>query len=374
MILDNYLRSNGKDGIYEWLETVEGGIGGDSVMTDGTFNCGLGTGRGEGGDVRQFTNQIQNGHNAGIGGCLYILSTNVYSICEITNVPNDATINLNVSNDSLTLDGNTVFLNASIGNINGTGSKKFITKKDATIDYDVVSNDGHWIANGTITNVGTPDSNLGTYDADINTHTIPISLNKRILTHTISSAGSNITVRGNFTDLNGNITSNELTGTGSITFNVWSAEPNVNYTVSRTYYDTKTGSVTVTTDNNGGTTGVSLDKHKYYATLSQTGEITFKNGTRDITASWNNWSDEEKSKASGTRWKCTVEGFDYNIWGSDSAAFGGAEIIEGQLNYSNNLPNSKTITFFTDAYYWLFGNVYLDTTFTIGNIYVEIDE
>lgn len=264
-IISEYLRSNGNNGTRPEAMVF---IGGDSVMFQGNLDCGIGAGRGAGGDLNE----------GGVGGCLYILSSKIYCLCTVQ-VPaehQDANVTITVTGDDFTEGINT---KANVGTITGKGTQTFIVKKGATIEYTVEKE--HYIAQGKVENIGTVAATEGTYNSSNNTHTIPVTLKKKILTHTIQTNGANITINGRFTDADGNVINTSMNGTGSITFNVLSEDNNVSYTATKTYYDTRNGSISVTS--NGETTNVELPKTKYYiqnvsSNMSNSGRLTLLDG------------------------------------------------------------------------------------------------
>lgn len=293
-VIEEYLCSNGYNGNRPEAMVF---IGGPSVMSQGLLDCGIGVGLGAGGDYQE----------SGVGGCLYILSSKIYCVCTVQ-VPaehSDATVRINVTGDDFTEGINT---RAKVGTITGTGTQTFIVKKGSTVEYTVEKE--HYIAQGKAENIGTVAATEGEYNSSSNTHTIPVTLKKKILTHTIQTNGANITINGKFTDANGNITNTSMTGTGSITFNVWSAEPTITLiSAEKTYYNTlsnvnielgttKTQSIKLKDGNaivetSGTNTTVTLPKNKYYSTtkpsfsLNKLGDraewidTTFLNGDGD---------------------------------------------------------------------------------------------
>ena len=249
-ILREYLKSNGYDGTTDKASS----LGAESIMNDTSKNrlaVGIGKDRGSGGT--NYYEEIQD-DETGTGGCLYILSESYYNVVKIDVPDNSYNVTINVSGDTKTQPRDSIInTNISVGTIAGNGDQAFIVRKGATVNY-TVSREHYNTKTGSFIVGQNIDSN--------NEQIVTINLSKKILTHTITSSGANITVRGNFTDSNGNITETSKTGTGSVQFKVWSGDSNVSYTVSKTYYNTKTDSISVTS--NGGTTNVTLDKTKYF--------------------------------------------------------------------------------------------------------------
>lgn len=281
-------------------------------------------------------------------------------------MPDGAHVRVDVTGDAPPggmIDGNVN--NVQVGTIEKDGDVSFIVRQGATVNYTVSKT--HY---NTATGSFTAGANLN----NKNEQDVSINLSKIIFTYKIESTGANINVTGNFTDDTGKVISKSISGTNTVTFKVWSGENTVSYTATKTYYETESGTINIAED---GSKSITFNtKKKYYASLSQTGEITFKNGTRDVTATWNNWNTDERNKASGTKWKCQPEGFEVT-----NLAKGDTNITYGDVQNSGGLPNSMTITFsnYTETHLWapFVGNyayVWYDKTFKIGTVYVEIDD
>lgn len=308
-----YLQSNGNNGIGEGF--TQCAIGGNTVLSkrlsDGSmFMSGIGRDTGFGGDQHSILGNdtgMNCGHtskgNDGKGGCLYILSTEYYSVCKI-DAPNNATVTVTVTGDNAPVDesdaATRVGNNIQVGTIQTTGDISFIVRKGARVNYTVSqqyynTESGYFIAGQA--NGANVSSNVkvNSLTSD-NTQTVNVILSKTIYKHTITSSGATITVTGKFTDSNGNITSYSKTGIGTVEFNVWADENNndVNYTVSKQYYNTKSGSVNVTA--NGGTTNVTLDKTKYFV---QSQYISYYHAQNSGLYKWNPKGDLDKDNGDG---------------------------------------------------------------------------
>ncbi len=338
-------------------------IGGEAFRTQG-----IGRNRGAGGTNHIFHSEE---NKKGDQGVLYVLSTEEYCMFELTAIGGDITAV--VTNDSKPQDGDYVInTNATAGTITGTDSVSFIVKKGATISCTITKTDYY-----TVTETYIAGSSL---DSD-NVHKESVSLNKIVYAKTLRLNGANIVVTGRLTDANGNVISSSISGNNSVTFNVWKGDNTIHWETSRTYYDGKSGDMTITS---GGTENLpTLDKHKYYATLGPQDqwdknisgktkkEWTFKNATKYVNATWT-WNPDEISKASGTRWK-----LDYNGFGVSNSS--GTNISYGPLNSSNNLPSSMNIEFsnYYETHMWSpwgnYGYVYWDRTFTIGDVWVILE-
>lgn len=197
-------------------------------------------------------------HTNGVGGCLYILSADHYCVVNVKVPDNTYKVNINVTGDNPPggmIDGNVN--NVQVGTIGEkNGNVSFIVRQGATVNY-TVSKDHYNTKTGSFT----AGANLN----NKNEHDVEIQLSKTILTHTIACSGATIKVTGKFTDDTGKVISNSASGTTSVTFKVWSGENSANYTVSKKYYNSRTGSVNVTSNSNGKKTNVTLDKTKYYS-------------------------------------------------------------------------------------------------------------
>lgn len=307
-----YLQSNGNNGTGEGF--TQCAIGGNTVLSkrlsDGSmFMSGIGRDTGLGGDQHSILGNdtgMNCGHtskgNDGRGGGLYILSTEYYSVCKI-DAPNNATVRVTVTGDDVPRTGNVDknVKHITVGTLQTTGDLSFIVRKGARVNYTVSqqyynTESGYFIAgqaNGASVSSNVTVNNLNTSD---NTQTVKVNLSKTIYKHTITSSGATITVTGKFTDSKGNITSYSKTGTGKVEFNVWADENNndVNYTVSKQYYNTTSGSVNVTS--NGGTTNVTLDKTKYFV---QTQYITYGHAQNSGLYKWNPKGDLDKDNGDG---------------------------------------------------------------------------
>ena len=273
----SYIKNNGSNGTNEG--TFECAIGGNTVLnkrlSDGSmFMSGIGRDTGLGGDQHSIlTNDTwmncdhTSKGNDGRGGALYILSTEYYSVCKI-DAPNNATITVNVTGDNAPVDesdaATRVGNNIQVGTIQTTGDLSFIVRKGAKVNYTVSqqyynTESGYFIAgqaNGASVSSNVTVNNLNTSD---NTQTVKVNLSKTIYKHTITSSEATIIATGKFTDTKGNLQPNsQITGNGKVEFYVWADENNndVNYTVSKQYYNTKSGSVNVT-----------LDKTIYYSNV-----------------------------------------------------------------------------------------------------------
>lgn len=332
-----YLWNNGNSGD---AKVFNESIGGASVMSSNTFKSGIGYDRGYGGSKKMSNETYGN------GGCLYILPTTSYCVCTIK-APSGTNINVSVSGDEKSQDGNYI-QNTEIraGNMSGTTTISFIVKKGATINYN--ARNGYMVDSGSFK----AGENL---NSD-NEQNKSLTLKKEIVTHTIKCSGD-FTITGEFTDDNGNITNRELTGTNSITFKVWKDPSHNTVTVNKTYYDSKVIQIT----ENNGTTDAGLNKKRYYASLSSTGKIKLKKKSNiTINATWNDWNDEEKAKASKVNWNLNYEGFECTalVKNKTNISYGSM-----QLN-SQKLPEKVTITFSN--------NHSVSKTFETGNIWVEI--
>lgn len=300
-----YLNSNGANG---WnastglFDIYKCAIGGNSVINNGTLTAGLGFNRGTGGDQHNNSDNdfaFECSHNnkgtSGVGGCLYILSADKYCVVNI-NVKdlNDAEIKVNVSNDGMRdIDDRVDDTNGTkgapdevtVGRIEKNGKLSFIVRKGATVSY-TVSRDHYNTSTGSFVvgnTTSTSNLNVSAIDGN-NEQTATIALSKRVFTHTITSSGASITVNGNLVRDNGSIEKYSATGTNSVTFKVWSGDPTVSCTVSKTHYNTLSnasitvgrnqtqtiglthGNAVVTT--NGSNTTVSLPKTKYFVNNS----------------------------------------------------------------------------------------------------------
>ncbi len=367
-------------------------IGGTSIIDQSVLTAGIGRTKGAGGS-RYWNNENKEVVSQAAGGCLYILSADIYNICtiELSDFPDDidsATVNIEVTNDAFP-GGDESNASPSVGTITKTITKEdthslsFIVKKGATVKYNIVSDDDNYLVEGKAENIGTTTATSGAYDSNTNIHKITTQLHKRILTHTIiNKTNGNLKITGQFTDDQGNVIDEIYTVNGQQEIKVWSKHPTVNYTVSKTYYDiaesgkssTLYGTlnpITITKDNNGGSTPISiqLQKKKYYATL-KTGTTTYNKGdtvtleygnSQQITASWN-WTSDEKNNSTGTKWQIIESDFKMNH-------NTGSTITYGETKYSNNLPNNRTVTFYSN--YKLV--IKYKTKFTFGTIYAILD-
>ena len=308
-------------------------------------------------------------------------------------VPNGAKVSINVSSEESATDGYFYNGDVNVGSFEGIGPQAFIVSRDAVVSYTVEQDyyntmKGNFIVGKTtganVTEGKKENVTINKLDTSENMQKINITLSKKIYKHTITSAGATITATGYFTDAQGNnagYSRSSAAEGGKLEFYVWSHEDynDVNYTVTRTYYDTATGSINV--NSNNATTPVNLNRRKYYATLDQTGELTFKNGTRNVNATWS-WTTEERNKASGTKWNVVPEGFevDHGLINIDGVLRGETNISYGGVQYSGGLPNRMTITFSNNIhtrvwniFKWDYDYDYYDRKFKIGTVYVILD-
>lgn len=291
-----YLNTNGNSGYNNaenWTHT-KCAIGGNSVINNGSLLSGLGKNRGTGGDQHGLDNNgfaSECTHDAksenGVGGCLYILPTNLYCIVNIKVPDNSYNVKITVTNDDVSgeyVDDNVL----KVGTIENNGNISFIVKRGAIVNY-TVSKEYYNTENGSFIVGQTKiahNLNVGAINNSNNEQTANIKLSKTILTHTITSNGANIKVSGKFmqsASSDGTVVKNSETGTGTVTVYVWQGEPNIKIeSVSKSYYNTLTnyeitagstktdsrnltdGSATISTNNT--TTTVTLPKTKYYAT------------------------------------------------------------------------------------------------------------
>ncbi len=309
-------------------------------MSNERFKSGIGNNRGYGGSKHRENEEQAN------GGCLYILSNNSYCVCTIK-AKEGTTIEARVSGDYVTEDGEYIIkTNIEAGIISGTSSISFIVKKGARIEY--FARKTNEIASGEI--IAGEKLN-----AD-NEQTVDVVLRKEIATHTIKCNGD-FTITGEFVDDDGNIINRTISATNSATFKVW-LDPNHNTVkISKTYYDTLSMQI-----QGNGTSTANLNKKKYYATLSETGEFKVnKKSEKNINATWNSWNAEEKAKAQSVRWKV-----EYNDFKCTSVMINNkANITYSSVKYTNGLPNSMNITFKN-------GHV-TSRKFKTGEVYAEIE-
>lgn len=416
-----YLQSNGNNGTGEGF--TQCAIGGNTVLSkrlsDGSmFMSGIGRDTGLGGDQHSILGNdtgMNCGHtskgNDGRGGGLYILSTEYYSVCKI-DAPNNATVRVTVTGDDVPRTGNVDknVKHITVGTLQTTGDLSFIVRKGARVNYTVSqqyynTESGYFIAgqaNGASVSSNVTVNNLNTSD---NTQTVKVNLSKTIYKHTITSSGATITVTGKFTDSKGNITSYSKTGTGKVEFNVWADENNndVNYTVSKQYYNTTSGSVNVTS--NGGTTNVTLDKTIYYSNVQNYSIVDPTTKWYQGKAKWNETGNLRDSRAelrlytsdeSGTitltfngatnnisNWKLRIIGYEVgiepkkssmtvvvrdnnnNIIKNETKGFAKKDVAY-DLDYDFNNKSIKTVTITfntssgTDKRFWL-SQVYVET-------------
>lgn len=313
-----YLNTNGNSGYNNaenWTHT-KCAIGGNSVINNGSLLSGLGKNRGTGGDQHGLDHNgiaSECTHDAksenGVGGCLYILPTNLYCIVNIKVPDNSYNVKITVTNDDVSgeyVDDNVL----KVGTIENNGNISFIVKRGAIVNY-TVSKEYYNTENGSFIVGQTKiahNLNVGAINNSNNEQTANIKLSKTILTHTITSNGANIKVSGKFmqsASSDGTVVKNSETGTGTVTVYVWQGEPNIKIeSVSKSYYNTLTnyeitagstktdsrnltdGSATISTNNT--TTTVTLPKTKYYSDIQQYYVYNTKSNFLQADAEWQN--------------------------------------------------------------------------------------
>ena len=250
-----------------------------------------------------------------------------------------------------------------VGTITKDGDLSFIVRRNSDVRYKV-EKQNYVTVDETIKAGIALDSN--------NEQTISVALQKDYVTHTISPSTNKTTIKvtGDLIniDTGEKVSSIQKANTNTLTFRVWKGTT-INYQVTKTYYNTVSGSTNITANNQ--TTNVTMPKIKYYASLSESGKVKVsKNSTKIIRATWNNWNNEERQKATGTQWEIIYDGFKRPGWPNSNTS-----IVYGNINYTNNLPSNVNIEL--RNYYHTgsgFFTVYYNKTFKVGTVYVQIKE
>jgi len=321
----SYLSNNGNNGVRESRNYRKGlitanwktPIGGNSVMiSNGNIDLGIGKDRGTGGDL--YDNYAENGLGKGfngVGGCLYLFSAKTYCLCTV-NVPDGTHTKLVVTGDALSGKPH-----SGVGTIEGDKTQyKFIVRKGATVSYTLTKT-GYTTKTGTFptgqnldisTNIQTENLSLGT---------------RRYLTHTFKSNGAHIKLTGTFYRNDGS-TYNVEEGNNTVTVKVAEDVNSVGYTVTKTHYETKTGSENIVND--GQTTNISLTPIKYLASSVSYAkdnkgynffgwhEYNSWKATNKINNLSDTWKDVQGQEDSGER---DVIKFEKSGWGEITLSF-----------------------------------------------------